>query len=223
MAIAHSNTTTVTATSATITFTSYVVSGTDPVLVVAVATRGSGTTVTGVTWNAAAEVFTEEITDINNDARTTLFYLESPTATTANIVVTASGSNRMVAAASLYTGVDGATPIRAGVSNSANGNSASPSVSLTGVSGDMLYNSLGQVSAGPDSATANHTQRSNGAETGGGTDTRGATQEFAATGGSDTFSWTMGGSDSWAMCAMALREPFTPSNFPFLHYARMRR
>lgn len=223
MAVAHSNTTTLTVTAATATASGFVVSGTNPVLVVSVDTRGSGVTVTGVTWNSAAEDFTEEITDINNDARNTLFYLPSPTAATEDVVVTASASNRMVVAVSLYTGADGASPIRPSVSNSANGNDASPAVSLTGVSGDMLYNGLCQVSAGPDTAAGNRTERSNAAVTGGGSDTRGAAQEFLATGGSDSLSWTMGGSDSWAMCAMAIREPFTPSNFPGLYYHRMMR
>lgn len=223
MAIVHSNTATATAASAnSTTISSFVVSGTDPVLVVKVATKSNSVTVSGVTWNTT-ENFTQINTDMNGNARSTLFVLANPAAATADIVVSLSGNSRHVSAVSLYTGVDDATPIRSGTEATNNGTDAAPTVDVTAISGDMIIDSLCQVSAGPDTATSDHTERHDTAATGGGTDTRGASQELAATGGTDSMGWTMGGSDNWATCAAALREPFTPSAQPALHYHRMMR
>lgn len=207
MAIAHSTTTTATAANASsTTISSFVVTGTDPVLVVKVATKGT-VTVTGVTWNGS-ENFTEVITDINGNARSTLLVLPNPTATTANVVVSLSGNSRHVSAVSLYTGVDQVAAIRSGTANSANGTNDNPSTSVTGVSGDMNVDSMCQVSAGPDTISAQSgTSRSDTAATGGGTDTRGSSQELAATGGADTMSYTLSGSDNWAITAAALMPP----------------
>ena len=169
MAISHSTTTAVVdAGAASTTISGFVVSGTGPVLVVKVSTKGTGITVSGVTWNTS-ENFVQEITDINGDARSSLWVLPNPTATAADVVVTLSGSSRHVSAVSLYTGVDSASPVR--TSNSNNGTDAAPTVSLTGVSGDMIVDCLSQVSAGPDTATGDHTERHDTAAIGGGSDT----------------------------------------------------
>jgi len=186
------------------------VSGTNPVLIVKTATKGSGITVTGVVYNTS-ENLTQEKTDINVDARADLWYLASPTVTTADVVITYSSANRNVASASVYSGVDQTTPIRSG-SASANGTDATATVNITATLGDMIVDAVGQVSAGPDTAAGNRTERHDFASTGGGTDTRGAGQEFLATGGADTMSYTMGSSDNWAIVAMALRTPFVASN-----------
>lgn len=214
MAIVHSTTTAVVdAGASSTTISSFVVSGTNPVLVVKVSTNGSEITVTGVTWNTS-EDFAQEITDINNDARASLWVLPNPTATTADIVISLSGSSRHVSAVSLYTGVDDTNPVR--TSNSNNGSDTLPTVSLTAVSSDMIVDCLSQVSNGPDTAIGDHTERHDTAAIGGGADTRGASQELLATGGSDTMGWTMSSMDSWAVSALALREPFTPADSIFL-------
>lgn len=222
MAIAHSVTDSDTvANGTTTTISGFTVSGTNPVLVLTVSLKGADL-VGSATWNTT-EDFILEVTDINGDARVAILYLPAPTATTADVVVTLDGNSRYVSTVSLYTGADQATPVRSAASVPANGNNNAPTLDITGISGEMIINGLCQVSADPDSATGNRTERSNLAATGGGTDTRGATQEFLATGSADTMSWSMGGSDSWANCAMVLQEPFTPSNFPGLYYHRMMR
>jgi len=202
MAIAHVNTTAVGDQSTTVTISSFVVSGTNPALVLKVAHRGTAS-VTGATWNTS-ENFDIEIADNSSTARCTLLTLNNPTATTADVVVTFSGGSRCVVAVSLYTGVDQTDVFRSGTIQSANGNSTTPAVSVTGTIGDIIVDSLAQVSAGPDTATAAHTQRSNLARTGGGDDVRGASQELAATGAADSMSWTMSATDDWAVCAGAL-------------------
>ncbi len=207
LAPVHSSTTLGTGDAASHTFSSFVVSGANPVLVVKVSTRGAGVTVTGITWNTTEDL-TQENTDINNDSRADLWYLAAPTATTADIVVTFSSGNRYVVAASLYTGADGTTPVRTAASASANGNSAAPSVAITAQLGDMIVDAVGQISNHPNIATAAHTERHNGASIGGGTDNRGASQELTADGTEQTMSWAMDDSDSWAIVTMALRTPF---------------
>lgn len=212
MAVAHSSTVQLAGTAAGSTQSITVADG--DTVVVKTATRGTGVTVTSVVWDqpTANEPFTLQDTDINNDARSSLWVLPADESTnkTANVLVSYSGSNRNVVGYSIYTGCDTITPVRTGTVQTNNGNSAAPTVSVTGVSGDIIVDSLSQVSSGPDSATADHTERHNTAATGGGSDTRGASQELAATGGSDAMGWSMGGSDSWAVVACALREPFTP-------------
>jgi len=195
---------------ATVSTISMTVTGTDPCLVVGVSTKGASITHNTVAFNGS-ESFTKIQDNINGNARSSIWVLENPTATTANVVITLSGSSRYVTAASLFTDVDDTTPVR--TSNSANGTNNNPSTSLTAVSGDLIIDNLCQVSAGPDTATASHTQRYNLAQTGGGTDTRGAGQTLSATGGSDTMDWSMGDADNWAIGAVALRAPFAGPTF----------
>lgn len=207
MTIAHSNTSTaIDAGANSTTISSFVVSGTDPVLVVKVALKDNSATVTGVTFNTS-ETFDPVGSDRNGNAHSSMWVLEAPTATTADVVISLSGSTRHVSAVSLYTGVDQATPIRAASTTTANGTNAAPTVDITSETGEMVIDSLSQVSAGPDTAAGDNTERHDTAATGGGTDTRGASQELAGTGGTDTMGWTMGGSDNWAIVGAALQEP----------------
>ena len=223
MAIAHSNTSTaVNGGANSTTISSFAVSGTDPVLVVKVALRDTTDTVTGVTFNTS-EIFEEVGNDRNGDAHSGMWVLKNPTATTADVVISLSGSSRHVSACSLYTGVDDNTPIRAAATATGNGTDAAPTVDVVSISGEMVIDSLSQVSAGPDTATGDHTERHDTAATGGGTDTRGASQELAGTGGTDTMGWTMGDSDNWAIVGAVLQEPFTVAGSPTPHYHRMMR
>ncbi len=211
--ISHTDTATaVDAGAASTTISSFTVSGADPVLIVKVSSKGSGITHDGVTWNGT-EDFTLEATDINGDARTSIWSLASPTATTADVVVTLSGSARHVSAVSLYEGVDQTTPVRPSTPASNNGTDAAPTVDITGMLGDMIVDSLSQVSAGPDTATGDHTERHDTEAVGGGTDTRGASQDIRSDGTTTTMGWTMGDSDNWALCAMALQPPAAPAGF----------
>lgn len=211
MAIAHGSTTTGTATSSqsVITISSHVVTGTDPALIVKVATKGTGVTVSSVFWDVAGvnEQLTQLNTDINGDARSSLFYRAAPTAKTADVTINLSGNSRSVGAASTYTGVHQGAPFRTAANNSNNGTDAAPTVDIVALNTEMVVDSLCQVSAGPDTATADHTQRSNTASLGGGTDTRGASQEKASTGATETMGWTMSDADNWAIAAGALQEP----------------
>lgn len=206
MAIAHSTTTSNASAGAdSITISSFVVSGANPVLVVKAALNSKTVTITGATWNAGAEAFTQVNNDRNNDSHSGLWYLEAPTATTEDVVVSFSGSVRSVAAVSLYTGVDQTNPFRTAAAASNNGTSASPTVDVVANADEIVVDSLAQKSAGPDSAAGDHTERHDDLATGGGDDCRGASQEKASTGATETMGWSMGGSDSWAVCAAPLQ------------------
>jgi hypothetical protein len=203
--ITHGTTSTaVDAGASSTTISSFVVSGSDPCLVVKVALKSSSVTCTGVTFNTT-ENFTLVDTDINGDARVYMYVLAAPTVTTADVVVSLSGSARHVSAVSLYNGVDQTTPIRTGSTVKANGTDAAPTVNVTtSTAGDLLIDSLAQVSAGPDTATGDWTERHDTAATGGGTDTRGASQDTPSGGSTYAMAYTMSDSDNWAIVACAL-------------------
>lgn len=211
MAIAHSSTTVATnAGTDTLTISNHVVGGSFPVLIVKVATRDkTQNLVTGITWNTTEDLV-QLNSDINGDAGVELWYLKAPTATTADVVISMSDSNRCVAAASTYTGVNQTNPFRVAGAASANGTNDSPTVGVDALDTEMVIDSLCQVSAGPDTAVGDHTERHNDAATGGGTDTRGASQEKASSGAVETMGWTMSDADNWAIAAGPLQEPPPP-------------
>lgn len=120
-----------TTTGTTVTMTNYeVVSGTNQVLIVAVHLKPTDDDVTNsVTFNSTG------LTKIghavfDNDARVELWYLLSPTVTTANIVATVSQSgNGKGLAAICFTGVNQTTPFGTAVTNTVDGSSLSVTVS----------------------------------------------------------------------------------------------
>lgn len=224
--VTHDNTAQLAGTGATATQSTTLVSG--DTLVVKIATKGSGITVSGVAFDPTGDndALTLVGTDINGDARSTMFVLASDDVTTfqtADVVVTYSGSNRNVIGVSVYKTADPTTPVKPSSAATANGTDASPTVNVTGSTDGLIVDSLAQVSAGPDTAApaGSGIERHDLDSSGGGTDTRGASQDLTATGGSDTMAWTMGGSDNWATVAMALQitQPAAAGN-PWNHYAQ---
>lgn len=209
MAIAHVGTTVNTGNVSTLTISSHVVSGANPCLIVKVAGRDTTDTVTGVTWNTTEDLDLVS-RDRNGDSFSEMWVLANPTATTANVVVSLTGTGRTVGAASTYSGCDQATPVRAAGVTTANGTDAAPTTDVVANADEMVVDSLGQVSAGPDTAAGDHNERHDDSFVGGGTDTRGASQDVLSAGATETMGWTMGGSDNWAIVAAPLQEPFTP-------------
>ncbi len=207
--ITHSSTTVATSEGTTsLTISSHVVSGTDPVLIVKVACKGVLNEVTSVKWDSAGvnQSLIRLNSDVNGNADAEIWFLANPTAKTADITIAMGSSTRVVAAASTYTGVNQTSPFRTAASASANGTDASPTVNVVALANEMVVDSLCQVSAGPDTATGDHTERHDDAAVSGGTDTRGASQEKASTGATETMGWAMSGSDNWAICAGALQQ-----------------
>lgn len=213
-AISHVETdTTIASASSPYTLSSHVVSGTNPALIVKLSYKSNNPD-TGITvvWDVATEnqSFTKLIGVDGGNAQAELWYLEAPVVKTADITITAGSGLRLVASAASYSGVDQTNPFRIAANNSNTGSDNAPTVDITALNGEVVVDSLSQVSAGPHTATEAHTPRHNDAATGGGTDTRGASQEKSSTGAVETMSWSMSGSDDWGIVAGALQEPQVP-------------
>lgn len=219
MAIAHGTTTVATVSSTTITISSVTVTGTDAGLIVKLSYKSNSTQLNSVVWDSVG--VNESLTQLgteesNGNARASLWYLAAPTAKTANVTITLNSSSRTVAAASVYTGVDQVNPFRAAAVAGGNGTNSSPTVDVVALNTEMVVDCLAQVSAGPHTATGDHTERHDSAATGGGTDTRGASQEVASTGATETMGWTMSGSDNWAVIAAPLQVAGTTPESSFI-------
>ncbi len=221
----HQNTVKQAATQFNFTFSSFVVSGTNPGLIVRVATRqASGSVVTGVTWNT-----TENFTEVDNgeelNAYATMWKLASPTATTADIVVTQDepgAAPKTVAAASLFTDTDQTDLVRASSVANANATSDTASVDITGSSGDLIIDVASNVSEGPDTIVSNTGDSINFEDvvTGGGTDVRGVGQQLAATGGADTMEYVWSASGRWGIVGAALMPAAAAAGNPWNYYAQ---
>ncbi len=216
MAATHTRSATAGGQASPITISSFDASGTDRFLKLIVASRGTAT-VTGATFNTS-ENFTEQTTLEANGARLTYLTLLNPTSTTANVVISFSGSPRSVCGVSLYEGVNQTTAIRAGTLQSASGTSTTPAVSVTATSGDLIVDGMAVVAEGPPSITADHTQRINATQTGGGEDVGLGGQELAATGSSQSMSWVLGSSSDWVSIALALVPEASALSIPIAAY-----
>jgi len=163
--------------------------------------------VTGITWKGS-ENLTQVADDQNGNASAELWVLAAPSAGTDDVVISMTAASRMVGAASTYTGVDQNVPFRIDAVSTNNGTDASPTVDIVAFNNEMVVDSMSQVSVGPDTATGNHPEIHDAAATGALSDVRGASQERASTGATESMTWTMSDSDNWAICSGPLQEPF---------------
>lgn len=209
MAIAHGSTTTASDNTTSLAITSHVVSGTNPTLIVKVHVRHKTVVPSSVVWDAAG--VNESLTKLNTKtvgtARSELWYLPNPTAKTATVTLTFPSAKDVIGAASTYTGVDQTSPFRTAAEATSTGTDDSPTVSIVALNGEMVVDSMTQVSPGPNTAIGDHTERhdvAQGVET---SKIRGASQEKASTGATEVMGWTMSGAAIWAICAGPLQEP----------------
>jgi len=129
------------AATALITFSHTVPSGSDRLLVVGVSfDNDNSETVTGITYNGLALTKAGSVNN-SDDARAEIWYRVAPSVTTANVVVSLSGtlsSNRGIVVGALnLTGVHQTTPVGTFQSTTGGGNSASLSVTSS-VAGDLV-------------------------------------------------------------------------------------
>ena len=137
MAIAFvgSATSSSTAADPTLTISGHTVDAGTTILIVGGAWRAGNASfdITGITWNGGAEALTRLRIDPDPAASTSgsfLYYLVNPTATTADVVITWSGTTgRTSAGATNYNGIDTGTPFEADAGSDGSGTSSS--VSLT--------------------------------------------------------------------------------------------
>lgn len=223
MAITHNSTSESAATSgvSSLTWSHTVASGSDIVMVVGTAARDATAgdrPVTSVVFNTS-ESLTKTREDVSGDnvATTGSWRRASPTVTTANIVVTFTGTvdTLAYAAAEVVNGADTANPIDA--QNGATGNtSGAITVSLTTVTDgawgiDMVFSSGNDSGSGnpPSNLTvdASQTQRQHSGAAGPSNDFGGMSTEEKATAGTLVMSWTAfwASGDRWVTSAVAIK------------------
>ncbi len=193
----------------TITVNIEVSAGTDRVLVFGVAYKSNSVlTEDSIVFNASEDFTLERRAADGGDAQCSLWYLPAPSVVTADCLLTMPSSVRMVAYAAYLTGVHQSSPFTANT-DEANGTDNAPTVDVTSAADEIVVDMLAQVSAGPDTATETHTPMANGAATGGGTDTRGASQRAVGQ-ATRTMNWSMSDAENWNIIAGGLQEPDAP-------------
>lgn len=182
-------------------------------LLVGISTRDRS--VTSVTYSGTPMIL---VGTINNgiDARITIYRLINPPSGTANVVVNFSGSTSKgaVISATSFRGVDQTDPLR--TFNSAIGTSTTPSVSISSVAGDLVYDVLSKRNTGTSAPGSSQTERldlSSG-------EIRGAGSTAPATTTSTTMSWTIS-SAKWAIGGVAIKPATVISNVTFTQFPVM--
>ncbi len=164
----------------------------------------------GGSATALDEVDTEQT---GSQARYSAIYslLDPPSGTSGTVTVTFSGSvsNGIVAGVANFAGVDQTTPL--GTPQVANGDSAAPSVGLTGLNGDeLVFDNVFQGASGESqtlTAGSGQNQRWNAWIA----NARAASSTEQATGSSVTMSWTAGSSSYWAIVAIPINPVAGPT------------
>ncbi len=208
----HQETVTGSGTATTIDTASMTPSGSDVVLVARISYKDTTDEITDVRWRTsgdAGDLLTYLRDDVNGDARSAIYFLIAPTQASRFVRVTYTTSERSAISASYYTNVHQTTPFKTDAGN--NGTDNAPTVTIAAGALELAIDALAQVSGGPDTASADHTQRANLAATGGGTDTRHASQEKL---NASAMGWTMSGTDNWALSAGVLQPPLVSDTFP---------
>ena len=201
--VVGTNTTPAPTTTASWTFSHTVGAGSDRVLVVATSHRDGNKNVTNITFNGVTltQAIQQNGTSSNNQVN--IWYLVNPTVTTANVVITVSGSVKIAATAINLTGVYQAAPVSSTAGNS--GTSTAPSATVVSASNELVMaavaangDALSVASGGGQISLAN-----NGTGTGGGDVRMGVDSETGAA--SVTTTWTLGASKSWGTASASVR------------------
>lgn len=164
--------------------------------------NSSGTVTVSAVFNTS-ESFTSVITSANalggNDKRSAILRLVNPTATTANVVATYSGSSYPLMTVEEWSSVDTASPTHDATANNSEG--TTPTVNVANVlSGEVTIDAM--CGGSTPSVGAGQTQSQNVNLV---SSIYGATSYDTTTTGTNTMSWTAGDT-SWCTCAVALNE-----------------
>ncbi len=192
------NTTTATATTgSTITLSHTIGNGENRGLVVAVSSRDRS--VNAITFGGVSLTLIGSTTS-GTDARIYLYGLLNPDIGAANLIVTMSGSvsNGLVVSASSFFGIDQSVPL--GTYASATGSSTIPSVNVSSVSGDYIYDAVTYKNTSALTPGSGQTERW---DLNSGT-VRGAGSSESAISTSTTMSWT-GSSARWVIGSVAIK------------------
>lgn len=131
-----------------------------------------------------------------------LWGLYNPPTGSQTVSVTLSATSQIILGAVTYLGVDGTTPLGTPVTQT--GSSATPSLSLTTESGDMVVGAISLTNAGgsPTPSTGGSAYYSD-IDIGG--SFHGAGSDMAATGSTTAWGWTYGTAQTFAMLAVPLK------------------
>jgi hypothetical protein len=193
-----------------LTFSHTTPAGSDRMLVVGISFDNDDRDVTGVTYGGTPLTFAGK-RENSDDATAEIWYLVSPPVTTANVVVTLSGSISssygFVAAALPLNGVHQTTPTGTFQSSSGGGTSASLSVT-SAASGDLVvgvYAAEQDSNSGSCAQGAGQTEHWDARGGSSGTTALACGMSEVSTGGTVTISVTTSNTDVWAMGAIPVK------------------
>jgi Tfp pilus assembly protein PilV len=202
-AIAFSAATTGGGTGSTINVT-HTISGANRYVFVQVVNSNSWPSITSVVWDPTG--VNEPLSLIAqrahaSDVRNSLYGLVNPTAKTATMRVTLSGtdSSGTFVAVTSFTGVHQTTPL--GTPASSNAVSGTPSVTVSAATGDLVFDAMAtKETSGNKTPGPGQTERYDG--TNGTSNGAGSTEAGAA---SVVMNWTGGITEEWAMIGVAVK------------------
>lgn len=184
----------------------HTVSGAKRILIVGVSIRDTNMTVGGITYGGAPLTFIDAQNNGTN-CRVELWMRVAPATGANNVIVTLSGSTRVVGGAVSFTNVDQASPIDAGPTFAV-GNSTAPSVAVTIVTDNAwVMDNLAFNDNATDTVGPGQTERWN-RDNGGGAgriNGAGSTEGPKTPAGAVTMSWTLSAAQQWAIGAVALK------------------
>lgn len=177
--------------------------GTNRILIVGVAIRGSGSTLTTVQYGGENMTLVGQAQNGSANVTVNLYRLLAPAVGTTNVTVAFSSSTAVSAGATSFTGVSQTVPL--GPFASAGGNSSVGSVNVSSAANEVLVDIMGAtgdaVSVTPSGSQTAQWNISTGTS-GGNVIGASSTKNGAP---STTVSWTLGVSKNWALGAVSLK------------------
>lgn len=182
-----------------LTLSGFTVSGTNRYLLVSVANANNGYTI-AVTYGGVSMTLLDDAANPSGAQRkSTLFGMVNPTSGSANVVVTSSSADGLVAVATCWSGVDQSTPL--GTIAKATGSSTTPSVNVSSGAGEVVVDAVSARSTNVLTVGASQTQIEHGLA---GSNLRGASSSEDGA-GTTTMSWSYSPSDVWATIAVPIK------------------
>ncbi len=204
---------------ASVSFSHTTGSGSDRLLLVAVAVGGinsssTAPTVTGVTYGGSSLTSVASQASSGTQVRSYIYSLLNPNSGAANVVVTLSGSGTVTVGATTFAGVDQTTPL--GTAATAQGTSTTSTVNVTSATGQLVFGTTAfdgsptlSLPGGSGQTLAWNQTISNPASTLAGA---ASTEPGAAT---VTHSYSSSASQPWSIVAAGIRQAATVTQAVF--------
>jgi hypothetical protein len=193
----------------TLTFSHTVGSGSNTILIVEIADRNASA-VSSVTYGGVALTQLASEQGVASTTQVDIWYLKSPTAGTANVVVTLGASHEFVAGATSFFGVDLTTPF--GTPVVAQGSTGSPSATISSATGEVILDAVSSKGIASSTVGTGQMQLWNLENGSTSSDAWGASSTKAGA-ASVTMDWTTT-SSSWAQIAVAIKPAAAVNTAP---------